>query len=173
MEIESRFYYELNDYDNLLSKFKSTQGLKFEGCFLEETIQYDTPDKANSFYSKEIDGRFRFRTSENLLSGEKKAKISWKRRLPDTYKDGIHKEEEVEISIKNDDINNIKFLMENVIRMEKVESYERYRNIFLAEDVEIVLDKFPFAVAIEIESKTNDENKSYEVIKQWCQALRT
>ena len=171
MEIESRFFYDSEDYDDLLSKFKAVEGLEFEGCYLEETVQYDTPDKANSFYSKEIDGRFRLRVSENLESGKKKAKISWKRRTKETYKDGIHKEEEVEVLLNNGDISRMRFLLENVIKMEKVESYERYRNVFNANDVEIVIDKFPFAVAVEIESKAEDEDRANDIIKEWAKKL--
>ncbi len=171
MEIESRFYYDIKDYDDLLSKFKAIEGITFEGCFLEETIQYDTPDKSNSFYSKEIDGRFRFRTSENLLNGIKKAKISWKRRIKDTFKDGVHREEEVEIALKKENISSVMFLLENVIKMQKVESYERYRNVFSNNEVEIVIDKFPFAVAVEIESKLEGEEESTQVIKAWAKKL--
>ena len=171
MEIESRFFYNSEDYEDLLSSFKAVDGLEFKGCYLEETVQYDTPDKNNSFYSKEIDGRFRLRVSENLETGEKKAKISWKRRTKDTYKDGIHKEEEIEVALNNGDINRMRLLLENVIKMEKVESYERYRNVFIAEDVEIVVDKFPFAIAVEIESKAEDEERANDIINNWADKL--
>lgn len=40
--------------------------------------------------------------------------------------------------------------------MRLVESYKRYRSIFYNKEVEIIVDEYPFATAIEIESKTDD-----------------
>lgn len=45
-----------------------------------------------------------------------------------------------------------------------VESYERYRNIFENDDVEIALDEYPFGLALEIESKGDNPD---EIIKKW------
>lgn len=39
--------------------------------------------------------------------------------------------EEVELNFKYDELNNLTYLLENVIEMKKIESYERYRNVFL------------------------------------------
>ena len=97
---------------------------------------------------------------------EQKAKISWKRRL-NQINDGIHTEEEVEVSIANNEIEQMEFLLENVLKMPKIESYERYRNIFEAKNVEIVIDKFPFIIALEIESK----DETSKPIEEWIKKL--
>lgn len=170
MEQEIRFYYSLEEYEKLLERYKNNPELKYEGCFFERTIQYDNPKEEFSFYSKEIDGRFRVRTSKNILTDEAYSKISWKRRLKDSYLDGIHREEEVELEFDYSQYGNLEFLLENVIKMKKIESYERYRNVFLGDCVEIVIDKFPFAVALEIEIKS-DECDAYKKINEWLEKL--
>ena len=168
MEIETRFFYDLSEYDSLNSKLKSNDGLQFEGCFFEKTLQYDNPNPSLTFYSKEIDGRFRLRTSTNIETKESNTKLSWKRRTKDNFVGGIHREEEVELAFKSkEEADNALFLIEQVLKMPKVESYERYRNVYIADGVEIVVDKFPFAVALEIECKDSSEEK----INEWCDKL--
>ncbi len=171
MEEEIRFYYSLEEYEELLEKYKNNSELKYEGCFFERTLQYDHPEEKFSFYSKEIDGRFRVRTSKNILNEEAYAKISWKRRLKDEINDGIHREEEIEVDFEYSQYDNLLLLLDNVIKMKKIESYERYRNVFIGEGVEIVIDKFPFAVALEIEAKGNNNIPATEVIEKWLNKL--
>lgn len=43
-----------------------------------------------------------------------------------------------------EEFDKLVFLLENVIKMKNIESYERYRNVFHNEDIEIVVDKYPF-----------------------------
>ena len=123
-----------------------------------------------SFYKKEIDGRFRVRISKETNTKQTKAKISWKRRLPQTFQGIINKEEEVELDFKYDELQNLIFLLEKVIQMKKIESYERYRNIFANDDVEIVVDKYPFGVALEIENKSI-QKKAEDTILFWVNKL--
>ena len=52
-----------------------------------------------------------------------------------------------------EEFDKLVFLLENVIKMKNIESYERYRNVFHNEDIEIVVDKYPFGIALEIENK--------------------
>ena len=47
-----------------------------------------------------------------------------------------------------------------------IESYERYRNIFENEEIEIALDEYPFGLALEIESKNNREETIQKIIEQ-------
>lgn len=171
MEEEIRFYYNLDEYEELLEKYKSNPELRYEGCFFERTLQYDNPKEEFSFYSKEIDGRFRIRTSKNIINDESYAKISWKRRLKDNNFNGIHREEEIEVDFEYSQYDNLLFLLDNVIKMKKIESYERYRNVFIGEGVEIVIDKFPFAVALEIEIKGENTKPSENLIKEWLEKL--
>ena len=173
MEEEIRFYFKEEEYENLLNKMKNienTEGLKYEGCYLELTVQYDHPAEENTFYSKEIDGRFRLRSSINIETDEEKSKISWKRRLPDNKEKDINIEEEIEVELKEGQLENLQLLLETIVRMKRVESYQRYRNVFCNSDVEIVVDKYPFGIALEIENKSKIK-KGEDVINQWVKEL--
>lgn len=170
MENEVRFYYSSNKYEELNNMLKKYNDLKYEGCYYETTVQYDHPMEEKSFYKKEIDGRFRIRTSKEINTEVSKAKISWKRRNSDTFQGIINKEEEVEIDFKYDELDNLTFLLENVIEMKKIESYERYRNVYFNNDIEIVVDKYPFGVALEIENKSIEKSPD-ETILFWVNRL--
>lgn len=154
MESELRYYYGFDKYEELINKLKTFKELTYEGCFYELTTQYDHPMQKNSFYRKEIDGRFRVRCSKNIITNESKSKISWKRRIKETFDSQVNVEEEVELDFKFEELDNLEFLLKKIIKMKKVESYERYRNVFSNEDIEIVVDKYPFGVALEIENKS-------------------
>ena len=62
------------------------------------------------------------------------------------------------------------FIINNVLKMKSIESYERYRTIFTNEDVEISVDEYPFGIALEIENKSSDKDPEV-VIKEWIQLL--
>lgn len=170
MESEIRFYYSDSKYEELNNLLKSYDELNYEGCFHELTVQYDHPEDKQSFYKKEIDGRFRVRTSKEINTNYSKAKISWKKRSEETFDGIVNKEEEVELDFKYDELDNLTFLLENVIKMKKIESYERYRNVFSNKDVEIVVDKYPFGIALEIENKSDEKNPE-ETIMYWVNKL--
>ena len=170
METEVRFYYSLNSEDKIIEKLKSINGLVYDDRYYEKTDQYNHPMKEYDFYTKEIDGRFRVRTSKEINTNYSKAKISWKKRSEETFDGIVNKEEEVELDFKYDELDNLIFLLENVIKMKKIESYERYRNVFSNKEVEIVVDKYPFGIALEIENKS-DEKSPEETIMFWVNKL--
>ncbi len=168
MEYEIRFYYPLNDYKKRVLQLNKIKELNFEGRKYEITSQFDHPSKEFSFYSKEIDGRFRIRKTED--ENNSKCMISWKRRLCDTTDEKINKEEEVEIAIKPEEYDNLMFLVKNVLHMKEVETYERYRTSFSNKEVEIVLDEYPFGLALEIEAK-NDSLVPEIIIDKYIKLL--
>ena len=170
MESEVRFYYSNDKYEELNNMLKKYESLNYEGCFFESTIQYDHPMSQRSFYKKETDGRFRVRTSREMNTGVSKAKISWKRRIPETFQGMVNNEVEVELNFKYNELKSLIFLLEDVIQMKKIESYERYRNVFYNNDIEIVVDKYPFGVALEIENKNIKKNPN-ETILFWIKKL--
>ena len=170
MEEELRYYFAFDKYDKLIKKLKEFKKLNYEGCFYEVTTQYDHPMKENSFYSKEIDGRFRVRCSKNIETEEVKSKISWKRRNESTLNGLVNKEEEIELDFKFEELDNLIFLLEKVIKMKNIESYERYRNVFYNEDIEIVVDKYPFGIALEIENKSKIKTAE-ETVLFWIKEL--
>lgn len=168
METEIRFYYRDEDKDLIIKYLKRFTELKYLGRFYEITDQYNHPMKEYDFYSKEIDGRFRVR--KTIGDNISKCMITWKRRL----KSGgelVHNEEEIELSILPNEYDNLIKILTNVLHLEIVESYERYRNVFENEDVEIVVDEYPFGICIEIENKSKDKNAE-SVIKEWTNKLK-
>ena len=167
MEIEVRFYYSNNSKEKILDYLNQFKEFSYGGRYHETTSQYNHPMKEYDFYSKEIDGRFRIR--KTIGETDSKCMITWKRRLKS--EELIHSEEEVEVSINPGEFDNLIFLLENVLHLELVESYERYRNVFHNEEVEIVVDEYPFGICIEIEnkSKTDDPTK---VIMKYLELLK-
>ena len=82
MENEVRFYFSLNEYNNLKEKLINIPELNFIGRNYEKTSQYNHPMKEFDFYSQKVDGRFRVRITKG--ENTSKCKISWKRRLKNT-----------------------------------------------------------------------------------------
>ena len=128
MEYEVRYYYpisKMKEIEEILSKFGE---LKKSLRTYEKTIQFNHCDERYNFYSKEVDGRFRFRISSN--EKESKCKLSWKKRLKDTTDDLVNKEEEKEVNIPFDDKDNFLYIISNIMKFRVVESYERYRTTY-------------------------------------------
>ena len=168
MEYEVRYYFSTEKLNDIISKLKNIKELQMNERNYEKTTQFDHPDEKNSFYSKEIDGRFRVRVTKS--DSNSKCKLSWKRRIKSTLSTDVNKEEEVELTIKSDEYENLMFIINNVLKMKSIESYERYRTIFTNEDVEISVDEYPFGVALEIENKSNDKAPEV-VVKKWTELL--
>lgn len=168
MEYEVRFYYNINQLNNILNNLKKENELKEQPRTYEKTIQYNHSDERYNFYSQEIDGRFRVRISSN--ENETKCKLSWKRRLKNTTETKVNKEEEKEVRIKAEDIENFLFIINNVMHFSTIESYERYRIVFKNEEVEISVDEYPFGVCIEIENKSKTKEPE-EVVKKWVNKI--
>ena len=168
MEYEVRYYYPTEKLENIIKKIKSIKELKMGSRCYEKTSQFDHPNSEMSFYSKEIDGRFRIRITKSDKIA--KCKISWKRRIPTTQITDVNQEEEVELSIKYDEYDNLMFLINNVLKMKNVESYERYRTAFTNDEIEISVDEYPFGIALEIENKSNNTDPK-KVVRKWTEIL--
>ena len=169
METEVRFYYSQESKDKILNYLKTFNELDYKGRFYECTDQYNHPMKDYDFYDKKIDGRFRVRKTIN--DNTSKCMITWKKRLKDNDKELVHKEEEVEVSINPDEYDNLCFLLTNVLHLNLVESYERYRSVFSNTDVEIVVDEYPFGLCLEIENKSKEKDAT-KVIEEWINKLK-
>ena len=114
------------------------------------------------FYSKQIDARFRVRVSKNDFNS--KCMISYKRRKENFFKEDINNEEEVEVSVDYKDLDNLTYILEEVLKMNLVESYERYRYVFYNQDIEIDVDVYPFMIALEIENKSVNKEPNLVVM---------
>lgn len=167
MEYEVRYYFSTEKLNDIINKLKNIEGLKMNERSYEKTIQFDQPNKENSFYSKEIDGRFRVRVTKS--ESNSKCKLSWKRRIKSTFSNDVNKEE-VELTIKYDEYENLMFIINNVLKMKSIESYERYRTIFTNNDIEISVDEYPFGIVLEIENKSKDKDPEI-VVKKWTKLL--
>ena len=169
METEIRFYYSTSSKEDILEYLKQFKELKFNGRFYECTDQYNHPMKKYDFYSKDIDGRFRVR--KTVGDNTSKCMITWKRRLKDNVEELIHKEEEIEVTIKPNEYDNLCLLLDRVLHLSMVESYERYRSVFSNEDIEIVVDEYPFGICVEIENKSKVKDAE-SVVKEWIKKLK-
>ena len=168
MEYEVRFYFAREKLEKLIKKIRNVEGLSMQDRCDEKTLQFDHPCSEMSFYSKKIDGRFRVRITKNDTIS--KCKLSWKRRLFSTTQTDINKEEEVELSINYNEYENLMFLIENVLKMKSIESYERFRTIFTNNEVEIAVDEYPFGIAVEIENKSDSEEPQ-KIVRKWVEKL--
>ena len=168
MEYEVRYYYPSEELGDVLEKLREQDELKEQTRCYEKRMQFDDPCEGMSFYSKEIDGRFRIRVTKS--DDENKCMLSWKRRLPDTAENDVNKEEEVELTILYEEYENLMFIVKRVLKMRPVESYERYRTRFVNDEVEIAVDEYPFGVALEIENKSRD-GQPRETVKKWAKKL--
>ena len=162
IETETRVLFSLSEEGKIINYLKEFTGLSYKGKFYEKTIQYNHPDKNIDFYSKEIDARFRVRISKN--EDYNKCMISYKRRKEKFLSEDINNEEEVEVNIDYKDYDNLTYILEKVLKMQLVESYERYRYVFYNDDVEIDVDIYPFMIAIEIENKSRDKDPEMVVM---------
>lgn len=168
MEYELRYYFPSERLDNLIKKLKNINEIVMQDRCYEKTLQFDHPCAEMSFYTKEIDGRFRVRiTKSDVIS---KCKLSWKRRLVNTRDDDVNKEEEIELNINYNEYENLLFIIENVIKMKTIESYERYRTTFINSEIEIAVDEYPFGIALEIENKSDSEEPQ-QIVKKWVERL--
>ena len=79
--------------------------------------------------------------------------ITWKRRLE--ANELIHNEEEIEVSINPEEYDKLCLLLNDILHLTIVESYERYRSVFSNEDIEIVVDEYPFGLC-------KEQNKTIE-----------
>ena len=166
MEYEVRFYYSPDKVKEIIERLEKTT-LKKSLRTYEKTSQYNHSDKRYDFYGLDIDGRFRIRVSKN--DNENKCMISWKRRLKDTRDGDINKELEKEVRVEYSDYDNLIYLLDNVLHLELVESYERYRTNYSNDEIEISIDEYPFGVAIEIENKGN--NNPEDTVKKYVDLL--
>ena len=169
METEIRFYYSTSSKEDILKYLEQFKELKFNGRFYECTDQYNHPMKKYDFYSKDIDGRFRVR--KTVGDDTSKCMITWKRRLKDNVEELIHKEEEIEVTINSSEYDNLCLLLDRVLHLTMVESYERYRSVFCNEDIEIVVDEYPFGICVEIENKSKVKDAE-SVVKEWIKKLK-
>lgn len=131
-EIESKFLVsDLNSIEHRLFRLgaKLSQPRSFE-----VNSRYDTPDRRLSAESKVL--RIRQNTKNWLTF-----------KGPGVF-EGIQIRDEIEFSIS--DITSAHLLLQ-ALGYEVIQSYEKYRTVFILEHTQIMLDELPFGLFIEIE----------------------
>ncbi|MCL4392671.1 class IV adenylate cyclase [Patescibacteria group bacterium] len=139
IEIELKFEINKSNIDSFNKKLQNL-GFTLEKRVHEISVMYDNPSKIMQI----TDGRIRLRKS-----GEKTI-LTYKKPLS---RKGIKREIEYEVEVS--DFN----IMEKILKMmefTKTTSYERYRTYFHKNNVEVMIDEFPYGVFIEIEGNENN-----------------
>ena len=113
MEYEVRYYFNSSKKNEIINTLNGIEGIIRKNRCYEKTMQFDHPNSNNSFYNKDIDGRFRIRVTKNDMIS--KCKISWKRRINSTTDTEVNKEEEVELNIKYEEYDKLMFIIINVL----------------------------------------------------------
>lgn len=154
IEKEIRFYFPANKFNLLKNKLKN---IEFCGSYYEMTKMYNNPNPKYDFYSPSIDGRLRLRYSMPVKNKTKGVGlISWKQRIPKYSNEFIRKEKEVEFNFGIEDIDDVRDIIENILRCPLVSSYERRRHYYSTSNFSITLDEFPFGLMLEFEFKKNN-----------------
>lgn len=138
----------------------------------ELTVMYDNPNPKYTFYSKEVDGRLRVRTSkpgvcEILAQNQPKPSVSmltWKQRIPEYAGQKINKEHEIEVQIPAEEMDSMIQILEEVMHCPRVSSYERNRETFYIQGVEVASDTFPYGHVVELELKEAADEKILEEV---------
>ncbi len=152
LEREIRYYFPLRFKEELERKVNGCD-LIYKGKYFIQTLMFDNPHPDYSFYLPEIDGRLRLRKFEPLDPNKfsSRAFLSWKQRLK--KEGGINEEIEIEVSFRVEDYENMRKILEEVLRCKYMGGYEMYRTIFEGKGVEVTINEYPFGIALEIEAK--------------------
>ena len=140
---------------------------------LEMTIMYDNPNPALTFYSKDVDGRLRLRTSkvskgdifDNTTDSVPKSMLTWKQRIPDYADTDVRVEKEIEVHFDQEESDFMSLILSDVLKCPRISSYERYRETFYTDEVEIASDLFPYGHVVELELKHGVEENLVELAK--------
>ncbi len=177
IEKEIRFVMTKEMYQAVKKKVMDNLSILKHGCAVKElTVMYDNPNPNYSFYSPQIDGRLRLRSSspcasdfieENKALNVPSSLLTWKQRIPG-YDGTICKEKEVEVSLASGiDTENLTVMLEDILHCPRISSYERVRETFYSEGIEIAFDTFPYGNVVELEIKEDliEETKLYDMAR--------
>jgi len=174
IEKEIRFVLTDAEYE-MFKKNAQSHASKFKKgkAVIETTTMYDNPNPEYTFYSKEVDGRLRVRTSRpgnaDIFASDTEtstAMLTWKQRVPEYNGNLLCQEKEIEAVMTAEDMDAVVSILENVLRCPRVSAYERNRETFYTDGVEIAADTFPYGHVIELEVKNNGtEEELYEVAR--------
>ncbi len=164
IEKELRYVLSSAEYEKLKKNAMAIEDLTLGHAVRELTVMYDNPNPDNTFYSKEVDGRLRVRTSKpgkadifsNLSTVPAVSMLTWKQRIPQFVGNDLNQEREVEVNIDAKEMDNMIVILEDVLHCPRISSYERNRETFYINGVEVASDTFPYGHVVELELKDSD-----------------
>lgn len=159
LELEIKFLINSNKISEIKNKILKIFGVVYKNRAYEKTIMFDNSDKS----MQKEDARLRVRQiieQENNEDKKSKIEFSYKRRIKASG--GVKQEEEIELEFKTD-IDSF-FQILNKMGYKITTSYERYRETYLADNIKITLDEFPFGHILEIEGDEFGINKICEIL---------
>lgn len=174
--LEKELRYVLSDvqYEIFKKNVQNNNKLFILGnSLLETTIMYDNPNPALTFYNKTVDGRLRLRTAK-ISNGdifnynsilEPQSMLTWKQRIPEYAKTDIRIEREIEVHFKQEEADLMALILSDVLKCPRISSYERYRETFYTDYIEIASDLFPYGHVVELELKDGTEKNLIELAK--------
>jgi len=172
VEKEIRFLLTNSEYEVFKTNAQKHAAMfKTGSAVLETTTMYDNPNPQYTFYSKEVDGRLRVRTARPGMADIFKsdtdtstAMLTWKQRIPKYLGNMLCQETEIEAVMSADNMDAVVNILENVLRCPRVSAYERNRETFYTDGVEVASDTFPYGHVVEIEVKNGGtEEELYQV----------
>ena len=160
IELEIKFLINSNAIFEIRNKISKIPGIIYKNRVYEKTTMFDNSIKC----MQKEDARLRVKEiKEQKNNKEKKSQIkfSYKRRIK--ADGGIKQEEEIESDFETDFDSFSQIL--NKMGYEITTSYERYRETYLLNDIQITLDEFPFGYVLEIEGNELRINKICEILE--------
>lgn len=175
IEKELRLVMTDGEYEVFKNNARALQGVTKGHAVKELTVMYDNPNPELTFYSKEVDGRLRIRTSApgtaDIFSDSSVepsvSMITWKQRIPQFVGNELNQEREIEVDIAADEMDKMLAILENVLHCPRVSSYERNRETFYIDGVEVASDTFPYGHVVELELKDSEDVEDlYRVVNK-------
>ena len=163
---EKELRYVLSDveYNTFRKKvIESKECFKTGSCLFETTIMYDNPNPVLSFYNKAVDGRLRLRTSkyyksdifemDSFSNNKLISMITWKQRIPQYANSEVRIEKEIEVHFESSESMQMISILNEILKCPRVSSYERIRETFYTNEIEIASDLFPYGHVVELFGK--------------------
>lgn len=167
LEKELRFVLTDDQFDIFKSNaIANAHRFNVGSSLIELTVMFDNPNPLLSFYSKEIDGRLRMRTSrsgrvgifENASTCPTHSILTWKQRIPEFANSNVRIEKEIEVVLAPWEAKQMISILTEVLHCPRISSYERNRETFYTDNIEVASDLFPYGHVVELELKSGEES---------------
>jgi adenylate cyclase class 2 len=142
MEYEAKF--QLAHFAEIRKRILGRGGRLLQERMLERNLRFDD-------------------SSDSLTSSHQVLRLRQDREVTMTYKRGVERfETRIEIEIQVDDFDKARTFLE-ALGYQVVHEYEKYRETFAVDSVNVMLDELPFGYFVEIEASTLEAVQSEAV----------